>query len=549
MQYTNFDLTFNPHTPAGYAVSAASRLGQVPETGQPALLSALNPSDPALAAALEAVRRGRADDAALQALGQTLAAALPEAVVGLLKEQRAAARAQAGQGLRLRLHLSAPEVAELPWELLWLPGDPGPLCVSTDSVITRSLDLRVPVRDLEAPRPLRLLALAPQAPSLNLAEHKQALEQAVAPMQTESVLTLEWLGGVVTRDRIRQALMRAPAHLVHFVGHGSFVKGAPHLHLNDDYGDDYPVPAETVAGLFQNQPSLRLVVLNACRGAAVNSADALRGLTTQIAAQGLPAIIAMQWDIYDWAAQKFAAAFYGALCAGPAAGEVDTALTQARAALYADDGNSRGYATPVLLLRAVGERLWGETAATGAEAGLGEVRDSVVFGDQATVHGDVVRGDQRKVDTGGGAYVEGDITVSNGDLVFGRKTVTQRAGRDIIGRDKITHASGSPEQMQALLARFDQIQARIDALAARPAVDQDEVRTLVEQIEAESQQGDEADPDRLERWLTALGDAAEDIFEVTAAALVNPAFGVAQAVRRVAQRVLDKRARGRRGTR
>ena len=132
------------------------------------------------------------------------------------------------------------------------------------------------------------------------------------------------------------------------------------LRLNDNLGDDYPVPAATVAGFFRNRAGLRLVTLNACQGAAADSANALMGLAPQIAAQAVPAVVAMQWDIADWAAQKFAAVFYTALCAGPEAGEVDTALTRARAALYDDAPDSRAFATPVLLLRAEGGRLWEE---------------------------------------------------------------------------------------------------------------------------------------------------------------------------------------------
>jgi hypothetical protein len=400
---------------------------------------------------------------------------------------------------------------------------------------------------------LRLLGIAPQAPNLQLAAHKQAVESAVAPMQSAGALSLEWLDGIVTRDRIRAALNQAETHLVHFVGHGSFENGQPRLHLNDNYGDDYPMPAAAVAGFFRDRPSLRLVMLNACQGAAVNSADALLGLAPQIAAQGVPAVIAMQWDIFDWEAQKFAQEFYRTLCAGPASGEVDTALTRARAALYDDNPDARGYATPVLLLRAEGERLWSDPPETTPGAERGEVRDSVILGDHARIGGDVFTGGKRVINTGGGNYFGDAVNVTDGDFVLGNKTVNQRAGRDLIGRDKITHGGGpDPLQMQALLARFDQIQAQIDALAAAPAagqppdVGQKQVKELVQQIETEAQQGEAADPDRLETWLTALGDAAEDIFEVTAAALVNPAYGLAQAVRRVAQRVLEKRAGQRR---
>jgi hypothetical protein len=567
MNYLPFDLFVGQRTPAGYPLRAEHRLGQVPATGQSEPLSAFDPADPALRTALAEVQRGRAEQAGLQALGERLAAAiLPgdtpahapggASVRDLFLRARGAADAQTGSGLRLRLRLAPAELNALPWELLWLPGEAAPLCVSTETVLARFLSLPVPLRALEAPRPLRILGLAPRAAGVDSAKHKAALDGAVqaasqrAAAGQGAAVALEWLDGAVTREHIRGALSAAATHIVHFVGHGSFADGQPRLHLNDEHGDDFPTAAATVAGFFRNRESVRLVVLNACQGAAGDSADALLGVAQQIAAQGVPAVIAMQWDIYDWAAQKFAAAFYGALCSGPEAGEVETALTRARAVLFDDAPDSRAFATPVLLLRAEGERLWkGEEERekekekeTGGAVNLSD--GSIHLGGQAHVTGDVFTGGKRVINTGGGSYFEGPIEVG-GDFVGGNKTVTQTAGGDIVGRDKVTTTTygADPLQAQALIEQFRQIQRQIDALPPNPDVDPDEIKGLVKQIEAEARKGEQANPAPLERWLDNLGDVAEGIFSATTEALSKPGFGLGQVVQGAVARVRQARQR------
>lgn len=552
MNYLPFDLFAGHRTAAGYPVRAECHLGQVPATGQPEPVSAFDVSDAAVQTALAAVQHGRTEAADLQALGERLAAAvLPGAIRDLLLQARGAAAAQPGNGLRLRLRLAPAELNTLPWELLWLPGEAAPLCVSTETVLARFLSLPAPVRALEAPRPLRILGIAPRAAGIDLEGHKSALNAAVAAASQRAnaeggpPVVLEWLEDVVTRERVRGALNAAETHIVHFIGHGSLSEGQPRLHLNDEQGDDFPASAATVAGFFRNRESVRLVVLNACQGAAGDSAEALLGLAPQIAAQGVPAVVAMQWDIYDWAAQKLTDVFYQSLCGGPEAGEVETALTRARAVLFDDAPDSRAFATPVLLLRAQGERLWTAEATKTPEkepdagrAGAGNIQ----LGDHAQVTGDVFTGGKRVVNTGGGAYYAGPIDVG-GNFVGGNQTISQHAGGDIVGRDKLTTAAGADAlQAQALIEQFRQIQRQIDARPPDPNVDPAELKDLVRRIEAEARKGEQANPVPLERWLGNLGDLAADIFAATTSTLTNPGFGLAQVAQRAAAKV--KQARG-----
>ncbi|MCC7361893.1 MAG: CHAT domain-containing protein [Anaerolineales bacterium] len=527
MRYLNFDLFVGERTAAGYPLRAeCASVGQAPAVGQPAPVSAFDPADPGVQAALAALRAGQTPPGGLRALGERLAAALlPGAIGQLLENARSVAAAQDDQGLRLRLRLAPPEWNALPWELLWRPQDDEPLAVSTDTVVTRYLNLKVRVPRLEALRPLRLLVVLPKAEGVALDAHQAALTAAVdeanrrvAPGEPPLVAAT-WLTGVVTEDAVRAAMNATRPHLVHFVGHGQFSDGQPSLLLTDAAGDPQPAAGSVVAGFFRNYDSVRLVVLNACQGAAADSAQALVGLAPRIAAQGAPAIVAMQWEIFDWAAQQFAAGFYRGLWSGAEAGEVETALTRARAALYDQAPALAVFATPVLFLRAEGERLWeaGEAAETPAAT--------------TPPAGRVIHA---------GQYFEGAVHVDR-DFVAGNLTVTQTAGGDIVGRDKITTSSGGgpdPLQAQALVEQFRALRRQITARPPSLAVDGDELQQNVRRVEAEVSKGPAANLDRLGRLLDELAAAASDIFGATTAILTNPRLGLPEALRRVAA---DKR--------
>ena len=506
----------------------------MPPTGQPEPASAFDPADPAFQAALAPVRAGQAGAAQLRALGERLAAALFPGDIGrLLESARSVAAAQDDQGLRLRLRLAPAELNALPWELLWCPADDEPLAISTDTVVTRYLNLKGRVAQLETLRPLRLLALLPRAPGVASAAHQAALDAAVADANRRlargapPLVEITWLTDLVTADAVREAMNTVRPHLVHFIGHGSFEAGQPSLLLTDAAGDPQPAPGSVVAGFFRNYDSVRLVVLNACQGAAADSAQALLGLAPRIAGQGVPAVIAMQWDIFDWAAQQFAASFYRTLWTGAEAGEVETALTRARAALFDQAPALAVYATPVLFLRAEGERLWSAEAP-------GPGAPSVVIGPDVGIGGDVVTGGQRVVNTSGPVF-SGPVDIA-GDFVGGSQTITQHAGGDIVGRDKITTTTTGPDplQTQALIEQFRQLRQQIAARPHSLAVDVDELQQNVQRIETEVRQGPAANPDRLGRLLDELAAAAGDVFTTTVAILANPRLGLPAALRRVA---------------
>jgi len=107
-------------------------------------------------------------------------------------------------------------------------------------------------------------------------------------------------------------------------------------------------------------------------------------------------------------------------------------------------------------------------------------------------------------------------------------------GGDIVGRDKITDGGSA-----ALAQRFAQILKQIESRPADPDVDQDELKSTVQRIEQEVKKGQRANPNKVERWLKFLAAMADDIFQVTAATLANPAAGVAKAVQLIAKKAQE----------
>jgi len=201
--------------------------------------------------------------------------------------------------------------------------------------------------DLTVGRPVDLhpTALAGAHPLGERAEHREPRLGAVDEVDP-------------VEERIFDRLAGAAYHVVHYMGHGDFAatKGGMLL-LEDADGHAVPTSAKAFAHLLRDEP-LRLVFLNACdTGATPQLADLhpFAGVAAALVANGVPAVVAMQFPITDRAALTFSKVFYARIAAGDA---VDVAVAQGRSALYlaavragGDDAGGE-WATPVLYMRA-----------------------------------------------------------------------------------------------------------------------------------------------------------------------------------------------------
>ncbi len=113
---------------------------------------------------------------------------------------------------------------------------------------------------------------------------------------------------------------------------------------------------------------------------------------------------------------------------------------------------------------------------------------------------------------------------------------------DVVAGNKIVTTSGiSGAELIELFKQFQSIYRQIDARPEDPKVDREALKAAVRGIQQEVAQGERADPDKVEKWLTFLAEMADDVFQVTVATLANPAVGVATAVQLITQKAIESK--------
>jgi hypothetical protein len=533
MKFINFDLRIENRTADGhYPVAANNDAG----LGQGRSFCKIDPASPEITKALDDVAADQVDADSLKKFGALLGTALLNGdvedkfneVVGMAKAQT---KTGTKTGVRLRLWISPPELHGLPWELARMSPDDEPLAISTDHTLARYLEVSSAERDLTTVKPIRMLGIIPQGSGLDVEKEKEALTGAVSRLG--EAVQLKWLEGIVNTERVRDELGEAEYHILHFIGHGTFKNDVASLQLNDEWGDPTSVSAERFAGLLRNHQGLRLVVLNACRGAARSSAQAMIGVAPQVVQKGVPAVVAMQWDFNDQMAARFGKAFYRSLCIGPDAGDVDTALANGRSVLYDEYGTSRGFATPVLFFRSDSGKLWKSEADEQEEAEQKEAAE----GKAAPVT------NISNVQTGGVQIGAGaNISVGSGDVVFGNKTT---AGGNIINAGPGASVSvGDPAAAANLLTALIQWETQMKIKAGTLKLSAEDKKELIDQlvkIRTEAGKGAQVDPGRLEKLVNTLGVMAPDIFEVAVTTLANPLAGIGLAMKKIGDKAKVER--------
>ena len=254
--------------------------------------------------------------------------------------------------LRIRLCLSdAPALAELPWEYLYNLTLNRFFALDNDMAVVRYLDAPERVRPISVALPLRVLVVI-SSPSDYVpldAEHEwQNLQDALGDLLRKGLVQIDRLEDA-TMAALRRQLAPNEYHILHFIGHGGFDRQSEEgvLVFEDGYGRSKFVGGQELGWLLHNHETLALAVLNACEGARTNQNDLFAGTAQSLVQQGIPAVVAMQFEITDDAAKTFAHAFYGGLAAGQ---PVELCLTETRMALFAE-GHELEWATPVLYSR------------------------------------------------------------------------------------------------------------------------------------------------------------------------------------------------------
>ena len=184
---------------------------------------------------------------------------------------------------------------------------------------------------------------------LDIEQEKQRLEQALEELRLSNKVKLTWLKGHTAYD-LQNAMRRGLWHIFHFIGHGGFSPntGEGLIALEDDDGFADHFGATNLARLLHDHRFLRLVVLNSCEGARGNQQDLFSSTAATLIRRGIPAVLAMQYDITDRAAVELSRVFYEALAESI---PVDRALGEARKAISYRIPNTLEWGTPVLYMR------------------------------------------------------------------------------------------------------------------------------------------------------------------------------------------------------
>lgn len=272
--------------------------------------------------------------------------------------------AQRGGQVRMVLRVQPPELARLPWEFLYDTAEDAYVCLEVPLV--RHPQVARPVEPLRVAPPLRILGMVARPEDqepLAVQAEQQRLREALADLLAEGRVELGWVGGQTWRD-LRDAVRRdarvAPHgsasrgewHVLHFIGHGGYDATAQEgtLALAGERGETYPLGAGQLAMLLAGHPSLRLAVLNACESGRAGELNPFSSVAGALMRKGMPAVLAMQYEVSEDAALECAHAFYDSLARQL---PIDVAVMEARQAMTLARPGTLEWGTPVLYMRSL----------------------------------------------------------------------------------------------------------------------------------------------------------------------------------------------------
>lgn len=258
-----------------------------------------------------------------------------------------------------------PDLAALPWEFMRVPtrANLGVLWLGSapDVVLSRRRAQWNPATPIQlaSGEKLRIAIVvsAPEGASLGPVEYTRLLE-ALNRLVTQNAGRMELLDVVTqaTQESIDNILKQEP-HIFHFIGHAQM--NAEHrgrIALTDEVmGDALWVSADSFSDLF-NRHRPGVVLLHACEGGKLSAGEAFAGIASRIVQQNIPVVVAMQHEVSNATAVRFAVRFYQQLAEYA---PVDLAVQEGRRAVaFAVDYQQRDFATPVIFMRVTDGRLF-----------------------------------------------------------------------------------------------------------------------------------------------------------------------------------------------
>lgn len=255
---------------------------------------------------------------------------------------------EASEVLRVRLNLHPPAVAALPWETLADPRRRRTLAADRSIALVRTA---TDVEFLWRPRPIyttlpaKILVVAVEEnDNIDLSAELDRIQVSLAPLLS-TYLQLKIIQGRFDLETLRTRLEEYRPDILHVISHGE--TDGLYLWENDRLTLS---KASQWAGMLGLVDSVKLVFLNACLAGQPDNTTPFASLAQRLLQTGVPAVIAMQFEVLDRAAAAFAGFLYSALVVGPCPGSIDVAVSIARSGLYIKSPDRIDYATPLLWL-------------------------------------------------------------------------------------------------------------------------------------------------------------------------------------------------------
>ncbi|MEO7521236.1 MAG: CHAT domain-containing protein [Gemmatimonas sp.] len=380
---------------------------------------------------LARLERKNITESKLMALGERLGDRLLP--VGEVRDRFKVALARAGRvgGVRLRLVIRDARLAQLPWEFAYMQG------VGTEKHRSGFLLLNPQISMVrheamsEEPWPLvasdrsrlRLVVATANVTSTNIAGlgefelspldldlERDAITNAVKDLTVDGVtVDADRLLEHATAADVTKALLPG-ADVFHFAGHGymataesdpgaqpSALGGFILLHTDAESDEGVPMRADDLAMTLQ-RAGVRLAMLGACESARRDGGSAWNAVAPALVRRGLPAAVAMQYEVEDDRATAFTRMMYTAIASGLS---LDEAVSAGRQAMLGDgQGKSIEWGVPVLYMRSTSGVLFPEIVDQPSETGeklrlvINQVVDTIAKG------GEVVGVDAHTLESG-----------------------------------------------------------------------------------------------------------------------------------------------------
>ncbi len=273
-------------------------------------------------------------------------------------------RAQGKEGIRVRININekSGELYQVPWE--YCRDDKSFLALNADTPLVRYMPTNRAPAPISVPDTVKILlawANPKDLDELEVQSEIDAVKDALAEFVAAGRVVIEELPDV-TPNALVSKVRQNPPHIFHFIGHGALLKsGGGALALDNGRAAHVLLDGDRMLRLFQGDDT-KLIILSACRSGATSdksnkssSAQAFMGLAPKLVWGGLPAVVAMQYDLPNRAARPFMQTLYEFLALGK---PLDTAVTEARIGLDFNILESPYWGIPVLFMRAPDGNIW-----------------------------------------------------------------------------------------------------------------------------------------------------------------------------------------------